>query len=230
MRVPANAQIDASSADGWTGRAAELRRLDEDRWLATRFAGARERDAFTLAALLDLELRRALGLSEAMLGKIRLQWWREALDRGDAASHPLLAPARMLCGANPRFSAALGRYVDAVDAVLDEHLAGPADPEAHVATGLGVEAAATVLHAAALAPDLVEERRAVLETVGAASAAVRAELADAEARKAGARMAARGLPSPLWPAVLRHAPVFRSARSPLARRWAMVTAAARERL
>src|SRR5512139_156492 len=60
---------------------ARLRRTDEDRWLATRYAPESARELLVALYLLDQELRRALGAKEAMLGKIRIQWWRETIEQ-----------------------------------------------------------------------------------------------------------------------------------------------------
>lgn len=70
-----------------------VRRYDRDRFVTALFAppAARE-DLFTLYAF-NIEIARIREtVSEAMLGQIRLQWWRDALDcmcRGDPAHHPV---------------------------------------------------------------------------------------------------------------------------------------------
>ena len=58
---------------------ARLKRTDEDRWLATRYAPTDARERLVALYLLNQELQRAMHAKEAMLGKIRLQWWRETL-------------------------------------------------------------------------------------------------------------------------------------------------------
>ena len=60
---------------------ARLKRTDEDRWLATRYASAGARERLVALYLLNQELQRALHAKEAMLGKIRVQWWRETLEQ-----------------------------------------------------------------------------------------------------------------------------------------------------
>ena len=58
-----------------------LHRTDEDRWLASRFALEHERIGLIALYALEYELYRAVHhTSEIALGRIRLQWWREALD------------------------------------------------------------------------------------------------------------------------------------------------------
>jgi phytoene synthase len=70
-----------------------VRRYDRDRFVTALFAppAARE-DLFTLYAF-NIEIARIREtVSESMLGQIRLQWWRDALDRvcrGDPAHHPV---------------------------------------------------------------------------------------------------------------------------------------------
>lgn len=71
-----------------------IRRVDPDRWLASRFVGdpASRADLIALYAY-DHELARAPRVaSEPMLGEIRLAWWREALDEiyggGPVRRHP----------------------------------------------------------------------------------------------------------------------------------------------
>src|SRR5215471_14147522 len=59
-----------------------VRRTDPDRWLSSRFIGApgARADVIALYAY-DHELARAPKVtSNALLGEIRLTWWREALD------------------------------------------------------------------------------------------------------------------------------------------------------
>ena len=71
---------------------ARLKRTDEDRWLATRYAPQAARERLVAIYLLYQELQRALQTKEAMLGKIRIQWWRETLEQvgATAALGPLL--------------------------------------------------------------------------------------------------------------------------------------------
>ncbi len=62
---------------------------DRDRWLATLYAPAAVRPALFALHALDLELAGVVATTtEAMLGEIRLAWWREALTRLDTAPPP----------------------------------------------------------------------------------------------------------------------------------------------
>jgi NADH dehydrogenase [ubiquinone] 1 alpha subcomplex assembly factor 6 len=70
-----------------------VRRYDRDRFVTALFAPpARREDLFTLYAF-NIEIARIREtVSEPMLGQIRLQWWRDTLDRvcrGDPAHHPV---------------------------------------------------------------------------------------------------------------------------------------------
>lgn len=75
--------------------AALVRERDRDRYLATLYAPAAVRPALFALHALDLELAEvARTTTEAMLGQIRLAWWREqlqALDQGAPSPHPVLA-------------------------------------------------------------------------------------------------------------------------------------------
>jgi len=68
-------EIDAAYCFG------ELGKLDRDRYLTVLAAPAGQRDALAVLAAFNLELARVADtVSEQMLGFIRLQWWREALE------------------------------------------------------------------------------------------------------------------------------------------------------
>jgi phytoene synthase len=60
---------------------AQVRQGDRDRYLALLFAPAAARSALAAIAAFNLELARASSdITESMLGLIRLQWWREAVE------------------------------------------------------------------------------------------------------------------------------------------------------
>lgn len=59
---------------------ARIRRVDEPRWLSSRYAPAPERAALTVLYAFYYELARVrLVVSDQTLGQIRYQWWRDAL-------------------------------------------------------------------------------------------------------------------------------------------------------
>ncbi|HEV8392049.1 MAG TPA: squalene/phytoene synthase family protein [Dongiaceae bacterium] len=60
---------------------AQVRQGDRDRYLALLFSPANVRDGLAAVAAFNLELARASSeISESMLGLVRLQWWREAVE------------------------------------------------------------------------------------------------------------------------------------------------------
>ena len=60
---------------------AQVRQGDRDRYLALLFASSSERRALAAIAAFNLELARAASeITESMLGLVRLQWWREAVE------------------------------------------------------------------------------------------------------------------------------------------------------
>lgn len=71
-----------------------VRRVDEDRWLASRFALARVRARLVAIYAVYYEIARvAETVSEPGLGHIRLTWWREALGEIGAGGAPRAHPA-----------------------------------------------------------------------------------------------------------------------------------------
>lgn len=84
---------------------AQVRRVDEDRWLASRFAPARVRERLIALYAVNYEIARiAETVNEAPLGLIRLTWWREALEE-------------IARGAAPRAHPALIRYAETMSGV-----------------------------------------------------------------------------------------------------------------
>ena len=66
-----------------------VRRVDEDRWISSRFAPPAERKALTALYALAYELVRVReAVSEETLGLIRFQWWREAIEEIEAGKPP----------------------------------------------------------------------------------------------------------------------------------------------
>jgi phytoene synthase len=64
---------------------AQVRQGDRDRYLALLFSPVAARGGLAAIAAFNLELARAASeISESMLGLVRLQWWREAVEEIDA--------------------------------------------------------------------------------------------------------------------------------------------------
>lgn len=107
-----------------------VRRVDPDRWLATRFIAdpAARADVIALYGL-NYELARvAGGVSNALMGEIRLTWWREAMEEIAAGKPPRKHPnveALASSGFDPNALAVLAeaRFVDLDEAPLKDEAA-----------------------------------------------------------------------------------------------------------
>jgi 15-cis-phytoene synthase len=114
--------------------AALVREADRDRYLATLFAPAAQRDALYALYAFNVEIARVRDLArEPMPGEIRLQWWREALSgerEGEAAAHPVAAALRETLA---RYGLASNRLIALIDArafdLYDEPMATLTDLE-----------------------------------------------------------------------------------------------------
>ena len=75
-----------------------VREADRDRYLATLFTPAAQRDALFALYAFNVEISRVRDLArEPLPGEIRLQWWREVLSgerAGEAAAHPVASALR----------------------------------------------------------------------------------------------------------------------------------------
>jgi phytoene synthase len=128
-----------------------VRRVDEDRWLASRFAPADARARLIALYAVNYEIARtAEVVREAALGDIRLEWWRSALMEMEtgapARDHPAL---RALAGAYPAAATRLSAVAEARRADFDaQPFAGWSDLERYVdatageLTRLAIEACA----------------------------------------------------------------------------------------
>ncbi|MGB6175927.1 MAG: squalene/phytoene synthase family protein, partial [Methylocella sp.] len=70
-----------------------LRRNDRDRWLASLFVPRERRPHIHAVYAFSLEVARVNEIvSEPLLGEIRFQWWRDALEgAGEAKANPVAA-------------------------------------------------------------------------------------------------------------------------------------------
>lgn len=67
----------------------QVRRYDHDRFLTSLFAPAARREGLLALYAFNVEIAKtAEVVSEAMLGQIRLQWWREAIEALYAGAPP----------------------------------------------------------------------------------------------------------------------------------------------
>lgn len=71
-----------------------VRRVDEDRWLAARFAPPRVRERLIAIYAVNYEIARTAEIvREGALGAIRLEWWREGLAEIAEGKAPRVHPA-----------------------------------------------------------------------------------------------------------------------------------------
>jgi len=218
---------------------ARLKRTDEDRWLASRYAPPAARELLVAIYLLNQELQRTLQTKEPMLGKIRLQWWRETLEQvggaGTLRRHDLAEELARVTAQRRDLMVAMNALVDAFDDILDDHLhAGGHQASAdHETRHLAVEGRLVRLAGLALMPDAPEVELAAMERVAEAALAVKAGLDGAQARWEAASRRARAVPSPMRPAMLHLAARVDGGgreRSALGKRWRMFEAALVKRL
>jgi phytoene/squalene synthetase len=107
----------------------QIRRFDRDRYLTV--VAAPQQAAADLAVLYAFNLEIALvrdSVSETMLGRIRLQWWREAIMEvyeGRPRHHAVLESLAALHARTPLERTCLERMIDARESELDEII--PAD-------------------------------------------------------------------------------------------------------
>ena len=129
-----------------------VRRVDPDRWLASRFIAdpAARADVIALYAF-NYELARvAGGVSNALMGEIRLTWWREAMEEIAAGMPPRKHPNVEAIAASRIDPLALATLVEARFDDLDE--APPADEGRALAYVDGTAGALAVLAARRLDP------------------------------------------------------------------------------
>ncbi|MEE8563819.1 MAG: squalene/phytoene synthase family protein [Alphaproteobacteria bacterium] len=116
-----------------------VRTHDRDRWLAAALAPAAARRRLLVLCALNLELARIPELTtEPMVGRIRLQWWRESLAEAGAGrvrDHPVLRAIARLLEAGHLSAADLEDFLDAREADFEE--TGPKDMAAFTATCRG---------------------------------------------------------------------------------------------
>ncbi|MBE0531264.1 MAG: squalene/phytoene synthase family protein [Rhodospirillales bacterium] len=104
--------------------AQQVRRQDNDRFLCALFAPAEQREALFALYAFNLELASIPDkVSEPLLGRMRLQWWREAVDgglNGNATGHQVAGPlARAVAESSLTATSLLG-LIDARERDLDE--------------------------------------------------------------------------------------------------------------
>lgn len=242
------------------GLDAQVRAADEERWLAARFVTDPVRRAELVALYaLNLELARTAGsVSNPLLGEMRLQWWREAVDEiatGRPSRAPALEALRAAVETRRLDRPALARIIDA--RILDLEPAPFAD-EAALTAYLDDTAGALMLAAARLlAPETPGEAvrnagrgwgwaswlraKPAVEATGrrwtpvswgqTPPKEVRGHVAHrVEDALAGARAELRALPVSAFPAVSYAALALRLEAGPLAKRARLTWATLRGRV
>jgi phytoene synthase len=213
-----------------------VRRVDPDRWLSSRFIadpGLRA-DVVTLYAY-DHELARAPRVaSNALLGEIRLTWWREALDEiyggKPVRAHPTAQALAEVIGRLGLERAPLEGLIDARYRELDPAPMSEAETLdwARDTGGLSAQLAAQVL-------DADTDARMALAGGSAWALGKRLE-ASPELRPVflkvihAARSASRSLSVAAFPAVAHAALAGRPSKNDFARRLRLTIAVARGRV
>ncbi|MFN3582994.1 squalene/phytoene synthase family protein [Phenylobacterium sp.] len=212
-----------------------IRRIDPDRWLSSRFIGdAQARADVIVLYAYDHELARAPRVaSNALLGEIRLTWWREALDEiydgHPPRRHPTVQALADVVRRRGLPKAPLETMIDARYRELDT---APMKPNealewARDTGGLAAELAAMILAPGA---GTGPARAAGTAWSLARRAADQPRLAGTSARTLeGARQAVRSLPAAAFPAVA-HAALAGRRRSAVLDRLRMIWAVARGRI
>src|SRR5581483_6651761 len=94
-----------------------IARAERDRYLASLFAPAEQRNPLFALYAFNIEISRVRDAArEPMPGEIRLQWWREVLEgqrAGEAAAHPVAAALVETLARHQMASAPLIGLIDA---------------------------------------------------------------------------------------------------------------------
>jgi phytoene synthase len=104
--------------------AEQVRRHDRDRYLSCLFAPASRREGLFALYAFNLEVARtAEAVSEVMLGRIRLQWWRDALEEihaGRPRRHEVIEPLARAVQAHGLTRGHFERLIDAREFDLEK--------------------------------------------------------------------------------------------------------------
>jgi phytoene synthase len=113
-----------------------VRVADRDRFLASLFAPAEQRDGLHALCAFNIELARVREVArEPLPGEIRLQWWSDVIDGGRAEEASANPVASALLAAAERHGLARGKLSALIEArrfdLYDEPMAHVADLEAY---------------------------------------------------------------------------------------------------
>jgi phytoene synthase len=103
--------------------AAQVERYDRDRYMTAVLAPPAYREFLMALYAFNIEIAKTAEIvSEPVLGQIRLQWWRETLDRlyaGESVAHPIAGPLGRAITARGLGRRDLDRLIDARETDLD---------------------------------------------------------------------------------------------------------------
>jgi phytoene synthase len=132
--------------------AEQVRQFDHDRFLTAIFAPAAVREHLFALYAFNIELAKVREVvTEPLIGHMRLQWWRDTLDRlyaGETVAHEVARPLRSAIQAGGIERAAFDPLIDARE--FDLETAPPADLDALLgyAEGTGAPVLALALQIA----------------------------------------------------------------------------------
>ena len=102
----------------------QVRRFDHDRFMTTIFAPPASREHLLALYAFNIEIAKVGEIvSEPLIGKMRLQWWRDALDRlhaGERVAHAVAEPLGVAIAACRLPRAPLDRLIDAREFDLEQ--------------------------------------------------------------------------------------------------------------
>jgi phytoene synthase len=139
-----------------------VRVADRDRFLASLFAPAEQRDALHALYAFNVELARVREVArEPLPGEIRLQWWSEVIDGGRAEEASANPVASALLAVSERHELPVSKLSALIDArrfdLYDEPMAHVADLEAYARnTSAALMSLAARILADSDAPDVAD--------------------------------------------------------------------------
>jgi phytoene synthase len=152
----------------------QVREHDPDRYLATLFARADDREALFALYAFDHEITKVRHLvSEPIAGMVRLQWWRDALDAITVARPPAHPVVAALAARWPQFAPLRSRLEAAIDARELEVSAEPPTDLLALERRIGAGCGEITLAAVALLGVDQEPARAAARHLGLALGLVR---------------------------------------------------------
>lgn len=109
---------------GLSYAAEQVRQFDHDRFLTAIFAPARTREHLFALYAFNIEIAKTREVvTESLIGRMRLQWWRDALDRlygGESIAHEVARPLGEAIRERRLDRGAFDRLIDAREADLDD--------------------------------------------------------------------------------------------------------------